>query len=193
VSLDALREELAAHGGTLASALDSASAGSSRDGDTGCTGANGADRSENGERPPGIGAPQRAARGPRTIERAAEYELLMEMILEGSLLHYGRPRVVITEDRDLALLLGDQLYALGLARLAELGDLDSVSELADLISLLSQAQLQRDAPLARAIWDAGAASIGWGASAEHEAAKELARAGDAAAVAALLQSAGRGS
>ena len=63
------------------------------------------------------------------------------MILEGSLLHYGRPRVVVTDDRDLALLLGDQLYALGLSRLAELGDLEAVSELADVISLLSQAQL----------------------------------------------------
>ena len=40
-----------------------------------------------------------------------------------------------SDDPDLALLLGDQLYALGLARLAELGDLDAVAELADLISL----------------------------------------------------------
>jgi hypothetical protein len=100
---------------------------------------------------------------------------------------------VRTDDRDLALLLGDQLYALGLARLAELGDLESVSELADLISLLSQAQLAGDQPLARAIWDAGAAAIGWGASSAHESAKALARAGDAAARLALLESAGRDS
>jgi hypothetical protein len=99
--------------------------------------------------------------------------------------------VVVTEDRDLALLLGDQLYALGLARLAELGDLESVSELADLISLLSQAELEGDQELARAIWDAGAAAIGWGPSPEHEAAKQLAREGDSAATQALLQSAGR--
>ena len=70
------------------------------------------------------------------------------MILEGSLLHYGSPRVVVTDDRDLALLLGDQLYALGLSRLAELGDLEAVAELADVISLLSQAQLSEDAALA---------------------------------------------
>ena len=84
--------------------------------------------------------PQLAAAGPRAAGREAEYELLLEMILEGSLLHYGRPRVVATDDRDLALLLGDQLYALGLSRLAELGDLEAVAELADVISLLSQAQ-----------------------------------------------------
>ena len=67
------------------------------------------------------------------------------MILEGSLLHYGAPRVVRAEDPDLALLLGDQLYALGLSRLAALGDLEAVAELADLISLLAQARAAADA------------------------------------------------
>jgi hypothetical protein len=107
------------------------------------------------------------------------------------LLHYGRPRVVVTDDRDLALLLGDQLYALGLSRLAELGDLEAVSELADVISLLSQAQLSADSELAGAIWDAGAVAVGWGASPEYEAAKALARAGDAGAGAALVECCGR--
>ncbi len=192
MSLDALREALAARGGTLAQLLDASL--SPPDGDGEHRGADVPGR-HNGAlglgEPPGIGAPQLAARGPRAASDPDEYELLLEMILEGSLLHYGRPRVVITEDRDLALLLGDQLYALGLARLADLGDLESVSELADLISLLSQAQLTENRPLARAIWSAGATAIGWGPSAEYEAAKELARGGDAAAVAALIQSAGR--
>jgi len=31
-------------------------------------------------------------------ERAGEYELLLEMILEGSLLHYGAPRVLRVQD-----------------------------------------------------------------------------------------------
>jgi hypothetical protein len=179
VSVTGLREALIAHGGTVAELVDGSAPAANG---SMCLDADGQ---------PGVGAPQRAAQGPRTNGRAAEYELLLEMILEGSLLHYGSPRVVATEDRDLALLLGDQLYALGLARLAEIGDLESVSELADLISLLSQAQLQGDDALARAIWEAGAAAIGWGSSAEHEAAKELARTGDAAAVPALIQSAGR--
>jgi len=63
------------------------------------------------------------------------------MILEGSLLHYGAPRVVRVEDPDLAMLMGEQLYALGLSRLAELGDLEAVGELADLISLLARLAL----------------------------------------------------
>jgi hypothetical protein len=86
------------------------------------------------------GPPQRAASGPRAAGREADYELLLEMILEGSLLHYGAPRVVRAEDPDLALLLGDQLYALGLARLTVLGDLEAVTILADLISQLARAR-----------------------------------------------------
>lgn len=137
------------------------------------------------------GPPQLAADGPRAAGREEEYELLLEMILEGSLLHYGRPRVVTTPDPDLALLLGDQLYALGLARLAALGDLEAVAELADVISLLAQADAAADAELGVAVWEAGAAAIGWGASDAHEAAKELARRHDTAAPDALRAAARR--
>ena len=45
-------------------------------------------------------------------------------------------------DDDLRLLAGDALYALGLTRLAETGDLEAVAELADLISLCAQAQAE---------------------------------------------------
>jgi hypothetical protein len=131
------------------------------------------------------GPPQLAAAGPRAAGASAEYELLLEMILEGTLLHYGTARVLYDDDRDLALLLGDQLYALGLSRLANLGDLDAVSELADLISLLAAAQAAGDDELGDALWWAGASAIGWGKTAEHEAAKELARAGSEAAKTAL--------
>ena len=114
------------------------------------------------------------------------------MILEGSLLHYGAPRVLALDDPDLALLLGDQLYALGLPRLAELGDLEAVAELADLISLLAQAHAAGDPELAEAIWAAGARAIGWGRGPDHEAAKALARsAASRAAATALLRSARR--
>jgi hypothetical protein len=172
MSTESLHNALAARGGTLATLLV-------------------ADGVDGDIDQPGTGAPSQAARGPRAIGREAEYELLLEMILEGSLLHYGRPRVVITDDRDLALLLGDQLYALGLSLLAELGDLEAVFELADVISLLSQAQLSEDAALAGAIWDAGAVAVGWGATPEYEAAKALARGGDAGAGAALVECCGR--
>ena len=137
--------------------------------------------------PSADGPPQLAAEGPRASARRSEYELLLEMILEGSLLHYGQPRIVRCADPDLALLLGDQLYALGLSRLAALGDLDAVSELADLISLLAQAEAGSDGRLAAAIWQAGAVAIGWGPGPQHEAAKALARAGDDGAAAALEQ------
>jgi hypothetical protein len=107
------------------------------------------------------------------------------MILEGTLLHYGSARVLRDDDRDLSLLLGDQLYALGLSRLAELGDLEAVVELADVISLLAAAQAADDADLGDAIWRAGAAAIGWGATPDHQSAKQLARRGSADARTAL--------
>jgi hypothetical protein len=137
------------------------------------------------------GPAQLAASGPRARGHESEYELLIEMILEGSRLHYGRPRVVMTEDPDLGLLLGDQLYALGLARLAELGDLDAVGELADVISLVAQAHAAADATLAQAVWEAGAVAIGWGAGESFRQAKLLARAGRAGAADAMLQAAQR--
>ncbi len=135
------------------------------------------------------GPAQLAARGPRAAGREAAYELLLEMIVEGWRLHYGSPVVVRPEDPDLALLLGDQLYALGLARLAALGDLDAVSELADVISLVAQAHADSQPDLAEAVWEAGAAAIGWGSSDEHEQAKSLARAGDPGAERALRSAA----
>ena len=137
------------------------------------------------------GPPQRAARGPRVAGHAEEYELLLEMILEGSLLHYGTPRVVAAEDADVALLLGDQLYALGLSRLAALGDMEAVAELADVISLVAQAHAGGDQRLADAVWEAGAVAVGWGPDPGHERAKALARAGDPGAVGALRDVAGR--
>lgn len=163
MSTRALFEALRAHGGTVAELLDGAHAGA--DGDA--------------------GPPQLAAAGPRTAAHADEYELLLEMILEGVLLHYGPQRLVRTEDPDLALLVGDQLYALGLARLAALGDMEAVSELADVISLVAQAHATADPALASAVWEAGAVAVGWGASEHHAEAKRLARGGDPAAAAAL--------
>ena len=107
------------------------------------------------------GPAQKAASGPRTADHAAEYELLLEMIIEGSRLHYGSGRVVQTQDPDLALLLGDQLYALGLARLAALGDMDAVRILAETIASLAQAHAEGDPGRGALIWDQAALRIGW--------------------------------
>ena len=59
-----------------------------------------------------------------------EYALVIEAVREGYLLHYGEPRLLTGHDADLALLAGDYLYALGLDRLAALGDTRAVAILA---------------------------------------------------------------
>ena len=110
---------------------------------------------------------------------------LVEAIYEGYLQHYGSGRVVRPEDPDLALLAGDRLFALGLARLAELGDLAAVAELADVISLAAQAHAEGDPARADATWAAGAAAVGHGGGRELEAAKAAARAGEQGAADAL--------
>ncbi len=125
------------------------------------------------------------ARGPRARGREGEYELLVEAVYEGYLLHYGDARLVRTADEDLGLLAGDQLYALGLARLVELGDIESVGELADIIALTARAHAIDDLELADAVWAAGAHALGWGSTPAHTRAKEQARAGSPAAAAAL--------
>jgi hypothetical protein len=161
--IEALVAALRAHGGTIAELVQDD-----------CRGSDGK---------PGVA--QLAAAGPRAACARAEYELLLEMILEGARLHYGPVRVVHTDDPDLALLVGDQLYALGLERLAALGDLEAVAELADAISLVAQAHATGDRKLAEAVWEASVMAVGWGAGQELEEAKQLARAGDSRAVHAL--------
>ena len=113
-ALTRLAAELRAEGGLLAGALTGATEGDER-----------------------LGA--LAADGPRAASAPDEYALLVEAIREGSLLHYGTGRVLEPADPDLALLGGDRLYAIGLHRLAALGDVEAVAELADVISLVAQA------------------------------------------------------
>jgi hypothetical protein len=130
-----------------------------------------------------------AAEGPRTRERREEYELLVEAIYEGYLLHYGSPRVVRAPDADLRLLAGDQLYAIGLALLVSLGDTVAVAELADTITLSALAHGAGERALADAVWIAGAHAVGWGPSDAHRRAKDLAFAGSPDAIEAMRTSA----
>jgi hypothetical protein len=88
------------------------------------------------------------------------YALTLAAVREGYLLHYAAGRVLDTDDGDLALLGGDRLYALALARLAELGDLDAVARLADLIAQCARAHAEEDPAVARSAWEAAAAAIG---------------------------------
>jgi hypothetical protein len=150
------------------------------DGGEGTNGAGGGE----GESPARV-----AASGPRTERHAEQYELLVEAIYEGYLLHYGAPRVVRAADADLRVLAGDRLYAIGLARLVELGDTRAVAELADTITLSALAQGAGDPALADAVWAAGARAVGWGSSAVHARAKDLVAGGSADAFEAMRTSA----
>jgi hypothetical protein len=126
-----------------------------------------------------------AAGGPRVAEHRDDVELAVAAVLEGCLLHYGEPRALRVDDPDLALLAGDRLYALGLARLAAIKDLTAIAELADIIALSAQAHAAGDGELALAAWHAGAAAIAWGADEPTATAKDRARRGDPAAAGAL--------
>ncbi len=84
-----------------------------------------------------------------------ELHFLLEAIREGQLLHEGRSRLFSGDDEDLSLLAGDRLYALGLERLAELGDLDAVDALADVIAGCARAAADGRPELADAAWEAG--------------------------------------
>jgi hypothetical protein len=126
-----------------------------------------------------------AAAGPRAALAAAEYEFLVEAIYEGYLLHYETPRLFRDGDPDMALLVGDRLYALGLERLVSLGDIAAVVELADVISLSALVHARGHGELATLIWSAGARAVGWGPSPAHAVAKGLVMADDDGAAAAL--------
>jgi hypothetical protein len=99
------------------------------------------------------------AAGPRAATAPAEYALVVEAVREGYLLHYGEPRLLAGHDPDLALLAGDYLYALGIERLAALGDTEAVHRLADLISACAQLHSEDRAGEVAAVWKKSAREI----------------------------------
>ncbi|MDQ3571928.1 MAG: hypothetical protein M3383_03595 [Actinomycetota bacterium] len=123
-----------------------------------------------------------AAAGPGAAADPAAYAMVVESIREGYLLHYGEPRVVQGADPDLRLLAGDYLYALGLERLAALGDLPAVRALSDLIALGAQLADEgrgRGAPReGEALWLATAIGVATADGAFLEAARTSIRNGD---------------
>jgi hypothetical protein len=138
-----------------------------------------------------------AAAAPRNQDARAEYAVLVEAIREGYLLHYGDPRLVVGVDPDLTLLAGDYLYALGLRRLATLGDLEAVRELSDLISLSAQIHAAGDGDertqfTSDALWLACVVAVAAGPSDGNERAKAALREFHPNAAAALLASARAG-
>lgn len=95
-----------------------------------------------------------SAPGPGRFEDIAGIRgFVLEAVYEGYLMHYREPRAFAGMDADMRLLAGDALYALGLARLAEAGDLDAVAFLSDLISDSAHAQAEGRAADAEALWE----------------------------------------
>jgi hypothetical protein len=155
-TLDELHSLLDSEGGLLAAALQKADAGE-------------------------VFAPLVTA-GPRTSADPRGYAIVVESILEGYLLHYGRGRIVDDPDPDLRLLAGDHLYAFGLVRLARIGDLEAVDELSDLITFCAQAHAtppddDGGSPswLTQAFWASAVLAVAAGPSREQRDAKERAR------------------
>ena len=89
------------------------------------------------------------------------YALGLETIYEGYLVHYGRSRLFRPRDPDEALLLGDYLYAHGLVRIADLGDVEAIRELAELIARCAHLRAE-DAPGDGQVWADTAERLGGG-------------------------------
>ena len=88
-----------------------------------------------------------------------ENALGLELILEGFLLHHGRPRHVENVPMGAAVLAGDYCYAQGLVRIAATGDLAMVEALGDLVALSAAAVASgREQDLAP-LWRSTAAAI----------------------------------
>ncbi len=101
-----------------------------------------------------------AAAGPGASAAPGEYALVVEAVREGYLLHYGEPRILRGHDADLALLAGDYLYALGIERLAALGDAAAVAVLAELIGRCAQLHAEGREDEVPPLWHASALAVG---------------------------------
>lgn len=111
---------------------------------------------------PSLAAYARPDPGPDRFAPAgasADRLFVLEAVYEGYLMHYAEPRAFEGMDPDLRLLAGDALYALGLSRLTERGDLEAVAELSDLISATARAQAEGHPERAEELWEASARAL----------------------------------
>jgi hypothetical protein len=107
----------------------------------------------------------------------------IETIYEAYLVHLGRSRLFAPPDADTALLLGDYLFARGLARAQALGEPRLVADLAELISTV--AHMRAEGGDDGLVWAATAAAPG---HPSLPAARErFATTGDSAALEALAR------
>jgi hypothetical protein len=93
-----------------------------------------------------------ATEAPGPGSEVSGFDFVLTAVHEGYLLHYGESQAFAIDDPDLRLLGGDALYALGLARLAEEGDLPAVAMLADLITGCARAQAEGRPDEAERLW-----------------------------------------
>ena len=150
---------------------------------------------------PGLGTPPAAdvlaplVASARAGSDGAEYALVVESVLEGYLLHFGRSRLLDTSDGDLRLLAGDYMYAFGLSRLAQLGDLAAVAALADLITLSARHHVAGAAggEVLEGLWLLTALAVGGGLWPGFEAAIAQARDGQTDSAALLDEVSARAS
>lgn len=83
----------------------------------------------------------------------------LDLILEGFLLHHGRPRQLAPSEPGREVLAGDYCYAHGLVRIADAGDLFVIEALADLIALGAGLVAGGDRDALAPLWRATAAAI----------------------------------
>jgi hypothetical protein len=98
--------------------------------------------------------------GLRFSGRCPERHLLgVETIYEGYLLHHGTSRLFEQDDRDLAVLTGDYLYAAGLREICATGDLAAVDALAELIAACAARRGDGEPEADDALWDQTVAGL----------------------------------
>lgn len=103
--------------------------------------------------PPGLLAPH--VDPPLTRDEADG----LDLILEGFLLHHGRPRLLGIADPGRRVLAGDFCYARGLVAVAAAGDLYVIEALADLIALSAGLVAQDARDDLPALWTGTVAAI----------------------------------
>jgi hypothetical protein len=112
-----------------------------------------------------------AALGERAAAAPGEYAFVVEAVREGYLLHYGAPRLLAGHDADLALLAGDYLYAVGIERLAAIGDDEAVAVLSELIGNCAELHAEGRENELPGLWRVAALAVGGGEHADREVAR----------------------
>lgn len=83
----------------------------------------------------------------------------LDLILEGFLLHHGRPRYLDIDDPGHRVLAGDYCYATGLVRVAAADDLFIIDALSALIAVSAELVARERRDLLEPVWRATVAAI----------------------------------